>query len=285
MASHPLAVPATSAGREGLDAFLAHPERAVVALDFDGTLAPIVSDPARAYAHPEALPVLSRLAPALLAVVIVTGRPAAEAVRLGGFRDDPPPNLTVLGAYGAERWEGRTGDLEIPEPPPGVAAVRAELPVLLAELGAPSGTAIEDKGGALAVHTRNTERPQETFDALTAPLQQLATRHQLVTEPGRQVIELRPPGVHKGTALTAFVEERGASALLYAGDDLGDLEAFAAVERLRDAGVPGVKVCSGSDGTGDTVPALAERADVQTTGGPAGVLALLGALGERLASS
>ncbi len=52
------------------------------------------------------------------------------------------------------------------------------------------------------------------------------------------VLELRPPGMDKGVALTAYVRETGAGAVLYAGDDLGDLPAFAAVEKLRSDGTP-----------------------------------------------
>ncbi|MFQ6198729.1 trehalose-phosphatase, partial [Streptomyces sp. NPDC000405] len=85
MGSHLLPEPVTEAGRDGLAALLARPERAVVALDFDGTLAPIVPDPERARAHPGAVPALARLAPRLGSVAVVTGRPAGVAVRYGGF--------------------------------------------------------------------------------------------------------------------------------------------------------------------------------------------------------
>ncbi|NLU68072.1 trehalose-phosphatase [Streptomyces sp. HNM0574] len=277
-----LPVPRTADGREGLDALLREPRRAVVALDFDGTLAPIVPDPERARAHPEAVPALSRLAPLVGAVAVVTGRPAGTAVRHGGF--DGAPGLerfTVLGAYGAERWNAATGAVHAPPPPPGIAAVRAELPALLAELGAPPGTWTEDKGRALAVHTRRTEDPQAAFDRLRAPLYALAARHGLIVEPGRLVLELRPPGVDKGGALTAFVREHEARAVLYAGDDLGDLAAFAAVRELRAAGVPGLLVCSAAEDARETVPQLTESADL-VADGPAGVAHLLHALAVRL---
>jgi trehalose 6-phosphate phosphatase len=65
--------------------------------------------------------------------------------------------------------------------------------------------------------------------------------------------------------------------VLYAGDDLGDLPAFAAVEGLRAQGVPGLLVCSGSE----EVAELAKRADV-VVDGPAGVVRLLRALAARL---
>lgn len=264
--------PATAAGRAGLDALRARPAHAVVVTDFDGTLAPIVADPDQARAHPDTAPVVARLAPRLRAFAVLTGRPAELAVRYGGLTALAPvaPNLTVLGAYGAERWDAATGRVRTPEPHPGIAPVRAALPGLLA---AEPGVHLEDKGGALAVHTRRAAEPAAAYARLREPLTALAARHGLRVEPGRLVLELRPPGMDKGLALREFVRETGAGSVLYAGDDLGDLAAFAAVEALRAEGVPGVLVCSGSD----EVTELADRADL-VVDGPAGVLALFAAL-------
>lgn len=182
--------PATPAGRDGLRAILAEPQRAVIGLDFDGTLAPIVADPEQARAHPEAVAVLAALAPKVASVAVITGRPAEIAVRYGGFADVPGlEHLTVLGHYGAERWDAVTGEVTAPEPHPGVAAVRAELPEFLDGTGA----WLEEKGGrAVAVHTRRAPDPQAAFDALRVPLTDLAGRHGLIVEPGRLVLELRP---------------------------------------------------------------------------------------------
>jgi trehalose 6-phosphate phosphatase len=272
----------TEAGREGLAAIVSEPRRAVVAFDFDGTIAPIVADPDDARAHPGAVPVVSRLAPRLCAVAVVTGRPAEAAVRYSGLADaEGLEHLTVLGAYGAERWDAATGTLSAAPPPPGVAAVRAELPGLLDGLGAPPGTWTEDKGRALAVHTRRTDDPAAAFELLREPLHALAEQHGLVVEPGRMVLELRAPGVDKGAALTEYLREVGAGAVLYAGDDLGDLAAFAAVEKLRGEGVPGVLVCSGGGDTGESVPEIAGRADI-VVDGPAGLVQLLGGLADLL---
>ncbi|MGX1544659.1 trehalose-phosphatase [Streptomyces adustus] len=276
--ARPLPTPTTPAGREALDAILARPERSVIGLDFDGTLAPIVADPEQARAHPAAVPALAALAPRVAAVAVVTGRPPAVAVRHGGFEAVPGlDHLVVLGHYGAERWEAGTGALIAPPPHPGVAAVRAELPGFLDSIGAWQGTWIEEKGRALAVHTRRAEDPQAAFEALREPLARLAARHGLIVEPGRMVLELRPPGMDKGVALAEYVREIGAESVLYAGDDLGDLPAFAAVDKLRAEGVPGLLVCSGSD----EVAALRERADL-VVDGPEGVVDLLRALAARL---
>ncbi|MET7287792.1 trehalose-phosphatase [Streptomyces sp. NPDC005573] len=270
----PLPVPVTQAGRDGLRALLAEPRTAAVGLDFDGTLAPIVADPDQARAHPGAVPALAELAPKVASVAVVTGRPPGVAVRHGGFAGVPGlEHLVVLGHYGAERWDAVTGTVTAPAPHPGVAAARAELPGFLDSVGAWQGTWIEEKGRALAVHTRRAHDPQAAFEALREPLAGLAARHGLIVEPGRLVLELRPPGMDKGVALIDHVRAVGAESVLYAGDDLGDLPAYAAVEKLRSEGVPGLLVCSGSA----EVTELAERADL-VVDGPGGVVALLRAL-------
>ncbi len=278
MAITELPEPVTAAGRDGLAALLAAPAGAVLAFDFDGTLAPIVPDPAQARAHPGAAAALAALAPLVEAVLVLTGRPAALAVEYGGFAQ--VPGLVVLGQYGVERWDAASGEVRAPAPHPGVAALRPLLPQWLAGVGAPPGTWVEDKGRALAVHTRRTDAPEAALDLLREPLAGLAADHGLLVEPGRLVLELRPPGVDKGAALTAFLRERGARSVLYAGDDLGDLAAFAAVEKLRTEGVPGLLVCSAALGDAP-VRDLADRADVVVPG-PAGVVALAGALAGRL---
>ncbi|MEV6114971.1 trehalose-phosphatase [Streptomyces sp. NPDC052109] len=274
----PLPTPQTQPGRDGLAALLAKPSAATVGLDFDGTLAPIVADPERARAHPEAVPALAALAPKVASVAVVTGRPAGVAVRYGGFAGVPGlEHLTVLGHYGAERWDAVTGAVTAPPPHPGVAAARAELPGVLERAGAWHGTWIEEKGRAVAVHTRRADDPHAAFEALRGPLTDLATRHGLIVEPGRMVLELRPPGMDKGVALADHVRRTGAESVVYAGDDLGDLPAFAAVDKLRSDGVPGLLVCSGST----EVTELAERADL-VVDGPEGVVQLLRALAAQL---
>ncbi|MQY13059.1 hypothetical protein SRB5_31990 [Streptomyces sp. RB5] len=267
--------PVTAHGRAGLAELLADPRRALVALDFDGTLAPIVPDPDQARAHPAAVAALGALGPSVGSLAVITGRPASVAVRYGGFAGAPGlERLVVLGHYGAERWDAATGLVSAPEPPPGVAAARAELPGVLDRAGAWHGTWIEDKGGrAVAVHTRRATDPGVAVELLRKPLEELAARHGLVVEPGRFVLELRAGGMDKGVALAEYVRECGAHTVVYAGDDLGDLAAFDAVDELRAQGLYGLLVCSGSD----EVTALAERADV-VVDGPEGVVGLLGSV-------
>ena len=264
---------ATPEGVAGLAAIVADPGRALIALDFDGTLAPIVSEPSAARPHPDVPPALRRLATGVGTLAIITGRPAPVAVELGGFAGIP--GLIVIGHHGFERWEG--GQLTSPPPPPEIAAARARLPGALAAAGAPEGTRVEDKGHALVVHVRQTADPQAALARLTGPMAEFAADTGLDCQPGRMVIELRPPGINKGTALTALIAERDPAAVLFAGDDLGDLPAFEAVRAARAAGRKGVAVYSASD----EVTALAAHADL-VLDGPKEVAALLAALAEGL---
>ena len=264
---------ATPEGAAGLAAIAANPGHALIALDFDGTLAPIVSEPSAARPHPDVLPALQRLAAGVGTLAIITGRPAPAAVELGGFGSIP--GLIVIGHHGFERWEG--GQLTSPPPPPDVAAARTRLPEALAAAGAPEGTWTEDKGHALVVHVRRTADPQAALARLTGPMAQFAGETGLDSTPGRMVIELRPAGIDKGTALAELIAERDPAAVLFAGDDLGDLPAFEAVRAARAAGREGVAVYSASD----EVSELAADADL-VLDGPKAVAALLAALAEAL---
>ena len=265
--------PRTAAGRAGLAALLGDPGHALLGLDFDGTLSPIVPDPRDARAHPGAAAALRALAGRLGTVAIITGRPAAKAVEYGGLAG--VPGLVVLGHYGFERWSG--GEVTALPTPPGVAAARERLPGTLAAVGAPPGTWTEDKGHAVAVHTRRTGDPEGTLRLLRPALEELATAEGLLAQPGRMVIELRPTGMDKGAALKTLFTERLARSVAFCGDDVGDLPAFGAIAELRGQGVPGLAVCSGSA----EVTELAAASDL-VLDGPAGVVAWLAWLAARL---
>jgi trehalose 6-phosphate phosphatase len=262
--------PRTDAGRAGLAALLADPARALIALDFDGTLAPIVADPTQARATAAAVDALHQLAGLAGTVAIITGRPAADAAAFAGVA--AVPEVIVLGHYGMQRWE--RGRLSSPALPPGLAVARADLPAVLASAGADPGTWIEDKGEALAVHTRRAAQPQPELERLRGPLTQLASRTGLAVEPGRLVLELRPPGADKGQALRDLAAERSAAAVLFCGDDLGDRPAFEAVRELRADGTPGLAVASGSAETPEPIMAEADL----VVSGPTGVADLLAGL-------
>jgi len=252
----------------------------VVGLDFDGTLSPIVDDPERAHIHPAARDVLVALSREVRAVAVITGRPARQVLDLGGLEEvgtamaGAGSELYVFGQYGNERWSSSRRRILSPRPPRGLATFERELPRLLREHDA-SAAYVEDKGLAVAVHTRRLPQPEEAFAALLPALTGLAERHDLVVEPGRNVVEVRSPGMHKGVAVRTLAEELQAGGFLFAGDDLGDLQAFEALGELAAEGIATLRVCSASP----EESALQELADLVVPG-PDGVLGLLGRLTE-----
>jgi trehalose 6-phosphate phosphatase len=250
----------------------------VVGLDFDGTLAPIVDDPESAHIHPEAAQVLTELASAVRAVAVVTGRPARQALALGGLDavgnaiGDVGRELYLFGQYGNERWSSTNRRIVTPRPPAGLATFERDLPRVLR--GADAAEAyVEDKGLAVAVHTRRLDDADGAFDRLVKPITELAEQHGLSVEPGRRVLEVRSHGMHKGLVVEWLMEHLEAGGFLFAGDDLGDVEAFEAVLDLRRRGLPTLLVCSASR----EEPTLRDLADV-VVDGPAGVLDLLRSL-------
>ncbi|MEO5651319.1 MAG: trehalose-phosphatase [Marmoricola sp.] len=266
---------ASSSGEREYAALVRAADDLVVGLDFDGTLAPIVDDPAQAHIHPAAGEVLTRLAAQVRAVAVVTGRPARQALDLGGLEavgtaiGETGRDLYVLGQYGNERWSSTDRRVISPKPPRGLATFMGELPRLL-RAGDAAEAWVEEKGLAVAVHTRRLADPRGAFERLLPVLEEAARARDLDVEPGRNVIEVRAPGMHKGMAVHRLADDLAAKAFVFAGDDLGDVEAFKAVEELRTQGMPGLLICSGSQ----EETTLAEMADL-VVDGPDGVLAVL----------
>jgi trehalose 6-phosphate phosphatase len=265
----------STTGQQEYAALVRAADDLVIGLDFDGTLAPIVEDPELAHIHPDADDVLVKLAEQVRAVAVITGRPARQVLALGGLEEvgndvgEHGRELFVLGQYGNERWTSTDRRVISPKPPRGLATFMGGLPRLLRRADAAEAW-VEEKGLAVAVHTRRLPDAREAFERLLPVLTDAAKSYELDVEPGRNVIEVRAHGMHKGTSVKRLAEELRARAFAFVGDDLGDVEAFKAVDELRAQGLPGLLVCSGSA----EETALSAMADV-VVDGPDGVLALL----------
>ena len=257
------------------DALVGVAPRTVVGLDFDGTLSPIVEDPTRAHIHPKASDVLVELAGQVAAIAVITGRPARQALDLGGLEEvgdaiqAAGKELFVFGQYGNERWSSGQRRIVGARPPRGLASFERDLPRALREASA-GDAYVEDKGLAVAVHTRRLPDAEDAFARLLPRLRELAERYGLTLEPGRAVIEVRSPGSHKGMVVERLAADLDAEGFLFAGDDLGDVEAFEALTDLAKQGTSTLKVCSASA----EQSALEPLADV-VVHGPEGVLELL----------
>jgi trehalose 6-phosphate phosphatase len=250
-----------------LAALLIAPSTTALLTDFDGTLAPIVADPEQARPLPAAPALLARLADRFAAVAVVSGRPAAFlADRLAAAG----PSVRLFGVYGLEWMEGdRVRVAPEAEPWMGPAAE-----VVAAARGqAPPGVGVEAKGAALAIHWRQAPGAGGWARDFA---REWASRTGLVFQPGRFALDLRPPlDIDKGRVVETVAA--GCSAACFAGDDAGDLPAFAALDRLAGGGMAVVKMAVADD---ESPPALAAAADL-VVAGPAEALALWGRLADR----
>lgn len=200
----------------------------LVALDFDGTLAPLQDDPAASRILPAGVGVLADLAATDgVELALVSGRAMADLHALA----EVPVGTFLIGSHGAERARVSRFGLDRD-----VVELGAEQSDLLAALGARAaavargrdGVWVETKPTAVVVHTRLAERA----DAEPAQEQALALGTELGvrTLHGKDVVELSVLPADKGTALQALRHEIGAPVVLYAGDDVTDEHAFAALD-------------------------------------------------------
>lgn len=239
--------------------FRADPEGTGVFSDFDGTLAPIVDDPAAARPLPGVVDALERLAGRYGRVGVISGRPAAFLqTHLEGR------GLLLSGLYGLEVVEGGMVQA-VPEAEPWRTVVEE-----VAAAERPAGLDVERKGLSVAVHFR-TDPSLEPAAREWAAARAEATG--LVLHTGRMSFELRPPVERdKGTVLAAAAE--GFRQVCFLGDDCGDLEAFDTLDRLAAEGATVLKVGVSSP---EAPAEILERADL-VVDGPEGSLSVLCAL-------
>ncbi len=259
--------PALSArARDALRVLAADPGATGIFTDFDGTIAPIVEDPAAARPLPGALDALDRLARRFAVVAVISGRPAAFLARHLELGEHP--GLVAYGLYGLERADGPGGVTLAPEAERWRSVFRA---LARAARGAlPEAVRVEDKGLGLALHWRAAPAAEAACGAFA---RDAARAHGLRLLPARMAVELGVPGAHdKGSALAAAAA--GLAAACFIGDDAGDLAAFRALEVLASRGLAPVRVAVESP----EAPAALVRAADCALAGPEAVLAFLDAL-------
>jgi trehalose 6-phosphate phosphatase len=236
-------------------------DTSVIVLDFDGTLAPIVDDPATAAPVDGVDELLVELSHRYAGVVIVSGRPLDFLLTV------LPSDVGIVGLYGLEglehgrRWEHPNG---------GVWREVIEDVVTLARGCGPAGMRVESKGLSATFHYRGHPELGPTVLAYATAK---AERAGLDVRPARMSVELHPPiDTDKGAVVERIAED--AKAILYVGDDAGDLSAFGALDRLRRDGVQTIKVAVASD---EAPTQLLEQADL-VVDGPERVRDLLASL-------
>lgn len=227
--------------------------RVGVVSDVDGTLSPIVDNPADAVVLPESKQHLIAMLPNVALLAFVSGRGAADIHERVGIDGG-----VYVGNHGMERWEG--GSVQVA---PSVAAYRPNLEAVMSAVQPKliDGMAIEDKGASASVHYRRTADPQHTAQQMQPVLEAIAAEHDIDVHSGKMVFELRPPvQMNKGTAFRALIEDYTLDAAIYLGDDVTDADALRAAQDMRAAGTC-FALAMGVQHAGDTPDLVARYAD------------------------
>ena len=207
---------------------LAARARILVVSDFDGTIAPIVSNPSDARPDPRAVQALRQLSTRSgVDVAILSGRPVAELFELAG----PLPGVTLIGEHGSDPGQD---DHPLPSV---VDDLVGELQEIADDV---PGSWIEVKRWSVAFHYRNAREAHAEM-AVRRLMVGPAQGEGVVVRHGKKVVELHLTSRSKGDAVTEMIEGTGAEAVLYIGDDVTDETVFS---RLQPDDV-GVKVGQG----------------------------------------
>ncbi len=199
----------------------------LLAFDYDGTLAPIVSDPAAARMRPATRRLLASVA-VRYPCVVISGRARRDLVR----RIANLPVFHLSGNHGAEPWDENEGYL---------VQVDAWVRCLNERLASYSGVVIENKTYSVTVHYRHARRRRQALAAIDDAVWSLRGARSLG---GTQAISLVPRGAPtKGAALERARRLLACDASIYVGDDETDEEAFKAARPDRLLGIRIGRVC------------------------------------------
>ncbi|HST72364.1 MAG TPA: trehalose-phosphatase [Kocuria rosea] len=244
----------------GLDDALGRAARAgtlLVALDFDGTLAPFTDDPADSRALPEAQSALEELlALDRTYVAVISGRPMAF------LRSDVDPagRMLLSGSHGAEMHlealGAAAGDAAVQLTPAQAQLLARATALVQEQVGRYPGSRLERKPTGAAFHTRTMRDQSLCARAEREMIEAFEQLEGLKVTPGQHVVESSVHSATKGEGITAFMQATGADVTLFAGDDVTDENAM----RELGPGDVGIKVGSGDTAAAHRVRSPAELA-------------------------
>jgi trehalose 6-phosphate phosphatase len=246
---------------EALELIHADPAHAGILTDFDGTLSPIVDEPASARPLDGVPALLEELANRYAVVAVLSGRSVSF------LQQWLPSSLLLSGLYGLEVVrDGVRHD----HPSGGMWREVIDDVATVSRATGPRDMRVESKGLSLTLHYRGHPELEAAVRELA---ERQAARSGLSIRSARMSFELHPPiAADKGTAVRDLAD--GLAGVCFLGDDAGDLPAFAELARLADEGVATVRVAVRSD---EAPGELLEAADV-VVDGPEGARALLASL-------
>lgn len=191
----------------------------LIASDYDGTIAPIVSDPTQARPSREAMVALRTLSELPHTnVALISGRSLADLAELSG----DPEGVYLVGSHGSEFDLGFAEMLS-----PEAKARHEEISEALHRVAHDHpGCFVEVKPASVALHYRNAEADVGR-SAVERAERELRDKSGVFVKRGKMVLELAVVSTHKGDALNTLRQRFGASAVLFMGDDRTDEDAFA----------------------------------------------------------
>jgi trehalose 6-phosphate phosphatase len=182
----------------------------LIAFDYDGTLAPIVKDPARAVMRTRTRNLLCDLT-RRLPVVVISGRAQGDTLKMlrgvGVYE--------VIGNHGMEPWHASSHY---------IGEVQQWRAVLETAIAPYKGLTIEDKTYSLAVHYRQSREKKKARAAILRAANELSGVRVIG---GKQVVNILPYGApHKGVALEKERARLQCDTAIYVGDDVTDEDVF-----------------------------------------------------------
>jgi len=190
----------------------------LVACDYDGTLAPIVSNPSEARADRESLVALRALAQIPgTHVAVVSGRSLGDLSAMIGEIE----GVHLVGSHGSEFDLGFAEEIG-----KDAVALRVRVQEELEQIAEKdSGFGIETKPASVAFHYRNADEVNAT-EAVKLIEDGCALWEGVHVKRGKMVIELGVVNTNKGMAIEILRKRLGATACLFMGDDVTDEDAF-----------------------------------------------------------
>ncbi len=203
---------------------LARTPHLLVALDFDGTMAPIVDRAGDARPLPRSAAAFAALATLeRTTTALVSGRALASLRAVAA----PPETTLLVGSHGAETWWGPDSPaLQLTtEQAAALDEARAAVAVATTRF---AGTMAENKPAGVVLHYRLAE---ETDGRAAVALVREALAHHpaLHVTTGKMVLEISVINANKGQSLAVLREQTRATATLFAGDDVTDEHALQAL--------------------------------------------------------
>ena len=200
---------------------IAGTEHLLVAMDFDGTMAPLVDHAGDSRALPRSAAAFAGLAELpRTTTALISGR-ALDSLRAVAF---PPENTLLIGSHGAEVWMGPgSSQLMLDD---GQRELLADVRKELAEIAEQApGTLLEDKPAGVVLHTRLASA-DVAEDAVAAARAVLQDRSGVFLKTGHRVLETSVVNASKGEGIAFLRQAAGATAVVFAGDDTTDEDAL-----------------------------------------------------------